>query len=680
MSADCHESGGQTSRKHLAAKGSPLIALAGQPNVGKSTIFNLLTGLNQHVGNWPGKTVERKEGKFKMDGREFRLVDLPGTYSLTANSPEELITRNFILTEKPDLVVALVNAANLERSLYLVAELVTLPAPLVVVLNMMDVACQEGLNIEPHVLEAALGVPVIPLTATHGDELARLLEVLKQMVTTDIVQSPRIPEIRPDHKQILDQMKTLITGHVPDPYPPDWVALKLLEGDREITARMQEELPPRQWTEIHNLLKSHDDALLAIASGRYEWIGRLTRAAVTRPKLGQVSLTDRLDRWAAHPVGGLVLLAVILGAVFGLTFSLGSPAQEWLDSALISPFAQLVSGWMSAAPAWLRSLVVDGVIGGVGSVLTFLPILIIFFAAFGFLEDVGYMARAAYVMDNFMHWMGLHGKSFLPLFLGFGCNVPAVIGTRVIDSWKSRLLTILLAPFVPCTARLAVVAFLAPAFFGRQAIWVIWGLVFFSLLIMVLLGVILNRVLFKGERSAFIMEMPLYHVPNPRTIGLLIWQRSLSFIRKAGTIILAISVVIWALSYLPGGSIETSFLSGIGRFVEPVGRWMGMDWKLTVALLTSFVAKENAIATLGILFGGIQGSSLAQSLAGVYSPAVALGFLTVSLLFIPCAATLAVIKQETGSWKWTALNVGLMLVISIAAGTLVFHTAAALGG
>ncbi|MRS05411.1 ferrous iron transporter B, partial [bacterium] len=284
MSADCHDCGSQRSIKHLATKGSPLIALAGQPNVGKSTVFNMLTGLNQHVGNWPGKTVERKEGQFKLDGRDYRLVDLPGTYSLTANSPEELITRDFILSEKPDLVVALVNAANLERSLYLVAELVTLPAPLIVVLNMMDVAGQQGLTIEANVLEAALGVPVVPVTATQAASTSSLLETIKIMVSTDIVQTPRLPEIRADHQAILDQMMKMIDGFVPEKYPASWVALKLLEGDKEITRQMQAGLPQNKWNEIHSLLKDHDDAMLAIASGRYEWIGRLTRAAVIHPR------------------------------------------------------------------------------------------------------------------------------------------------------------------------------------------------------------------------------------------------------------------------------------------------------------------------------------------------------------------------------------------------------------
>jgi ferrous iron transport protein B len=312
-------------------------------------------------------------------------------------------------------------------------------------------------------------------------------------------------------------------------------------------------------------------------------------------------------------------------------------------------------------------------------VLTFLPILAIFFAAFGLLEDVGYMARAAYVMDNLMHLMGLHGKSFLPLFLGFGCNVPAVMGARIIESWPARLLTILVAPLVPCTARMAVVAFLAPAFFGGQAIFVTWGLILLSLALLVAGGALLNRVLFKNQRSAFIMEMPLYHIPNWRTIGLLVWQRSLSFVKKATTIILAISVVVWAFSMLPGGDLQTSYLARLGQLVEPVGRWMGLDWRLTVALLTSFLAKENSIATLGVLYGSGEESGLASILAATYSPATALAFLTVSILFIPCAATVAVIRQETGSWRWTLLNVALMLALSVGAAIAVYHLAALFG-
>ena len=656
------------------------IALAGQPNMGKSTLFNLLTGLNQHVGNWPGKTVEQRQGSFQFEEHAYQLVDLPGTYSLTANSPEEVIAREYILREKPDLVVAVVSAANLERSLYLVSELICLPVPLVVALNMIDVAEQEGVQVDAAVLQAALGVPVVPVVATKARGVKDLLNEVELVFQGRRILMPRLPEVNDEHRLVIDQVSDLIRPHVPDIYPVDWAATKLLEGDGEMTARMKALLTPARWTDVHAILMQHEDAMLSIASGRYAWVERVIRAAVKRPRLGQVSLTDRLDRWATHPVIGLFVLAGILGLVFWLTFALGAPLQAWLDTAVVAPVAGLASGGLAAAPAWLHGLVVDGIIGGVGSVLTFLPVMVIFFASFGLLEDVGYMARAAYVMDNFMHLMGLHGKSFLPLFLGFGCNVPAITGTRVIDAPAARLLTILVAPLVPCTARLAVLAFLAPAFFGGAATLVSWGLILLSLTVLVLSGILLNRLLFKGERTAFVMEMPLYHLPNPRTIGLLVWQRALSFIKKAGTVILLMSAAIWALSYFPGGTLETSFLAKIGGLLAPVGGWMGMDWRLTVALLTSFLAKENSVATLGVMFGSSQGSGLAQTLAATYSPASGLAFLVVSLLFIPCAATVAVIRQETGSWRWTLFNIVFMLALSVGAGVAVYQLAAAMGG
>lgn len=659
--------------------GTAMIALAGQPNMGKSTLFNLLTGLNQHVGNWPGKTIEHRQGTFRHNDQTYRIIDLPGTYSLTANSPEEVIAREFILQEKPDVVVAVVSAATLERSLYLVSELICLPAPLVVGLNMMDVADQEGIHVEPEVLQAALGVPVIPLTATRAAGVHELLAEVERCLAGANKLVPHLPEIRPDHRAIMDEVSALITGYVPSPYPTDWAAMKLLEGDSEMTARMKNLLPASRWEAVQAILEQHDDSMLAIASGRYDWIGRMMRAAVTHPRLGQISLTDRIDRWATHPVFGLFVLAGILGLVFWLTFTLGTPLQTLLSQYLIAPLSQLTAGLLAGAPAWFYGLVVNGIIGGVGSVVSFLPIMIIFFASFGLLEDVGYMARAAYVMDNFMHLMGLHGKSFLPIFLGFGCNVPAVMGTRVIDSRKARLLTILVSPLVPCSARMAVLAFLAPAFFGANAALVSWGLIMLSLALLVLSGIVLNKILFNGERSAFIMELPLYHIPNARTIGLLIWQRSISFLHKAGTIILVMALVIWALSVLPGGTLQTSFLAQIGHLVEPVGRLMGLDWKLTVALLTSFLAKENAVATLGVLFGMGKGVGLAHILATSYSIPTALGFLTVSLLFIPCAATVAVIKQETGSWRWTLINIGFMLALSVSAGIAIFSATRALG-
>ena len=675
--SDCHSSGtNEEMRGHFSDNNKiQTIALAGQPNMGKSTLFNLLTGLNQHVGNWPGKTVEQRSGDFVLEGKTYHLVDLPGTYSLTANSLEEVIAREFILTEKPDVVIAVVSAANLERSLYLVSELVSLPAPIVVALNMMDVAEQEGMVVDAAALSKALNLPVIPITATKAKGVKELLQSAADVMAGKNVMIPNRPSIRADVVQAMQKVNELVCTYVPENYPPEWMALKLLEGDTEITRFMKLHLPQETWQAVDKILLDNDDAMVAVASGRYNWIGELVRVSVKKPKMGQISITERLDRAATHPVWGLFILAGILGLVFWLTFTIGSPLQSWLDRQLVSRLGEWVGSLMVSSPVWLKSLIVDGVIGGVGAVITFLPILIIFFASFGFLEDIGYLARAAYVMDNIMHLMGLHGKSFLPLFLGFGCNVPAIMGTRVIDSKPARLLTILLAPLIPCTARMAVIAFLAPAFFGKSAFLVSWGLILLSILLMVVLGILLNKIVFKGERSAFIMEMPLYHIPNFRTVGLLVWQRSLSFLKKAGTTILIASVLIWGLSYLPGGNLETSYLAIFGKWLEPFGKLMGFDWRLTVALISSFPAKENAIATLGVLFGSSANAGLAAVLAKTYTLAAALSFLVVTMLFIPCVATVAVIRQETNSIKWTAFSIALYLVLSTVSGMIVYHLA-----
>jgi len=652
------------------------VALAGQPNVGKSTVFNLLTGLSQHVGNWPGKTVERKEGTYSHNGTSVHIVDLPGTYSLTANSAEEVIARDHIIKEKPDVVVAVINASSMERNLYLVAELLALQTPVIVALNMMDVAEQEGVRIEPEVLEAALGVPVVPMTATRNQGIRELAGAIDELTRDGASYEPKRPEIRDDHRGVLEELQDLVAEYVPQPYPFDWVSLKLLEGDDEILRMMQDCLPEDVWERVHDILKEHEDAIVAVASGRYDWVGRMTRAALVRPRLGQVTLTERLDRWATHPLWGLLLLAGVLGLVFFLTYTVGAPLQGLLETYVVEASGRFLTVALAGFPPWLLDLLVNGVIGGAGTVITFIPILIIFFAVMGLLEDVGYMARAGYVMDRFMHLMGLHGKSFLPLFLGFGCNVPAVLGTRVIESQRGRLLTTMLVPLVPCTARMMVLAFLTPIFFGAAAPLVAWGLVGLSLLVLAVSGVVINKIAFGGERAAFIMELPLYHLPNWRSIGILIWQRSLAFFKRAGTVILVVSVVLWALSALPTGDIETSYLAGVGRLLAPLGSLMGLSWKMMVALLTSFVAKENSIASLGVLFGADSELGLAQTLPAVMTPAAALSFLVVQMLFIPCVATVVSILNETRSWKWTLFNLVFLLMVSFGAGILVYQVAA----
>ena len=655
-----------------------MIALAGQPNVGKSTVFNMLTGLNQHVGNWPGKTVEQKTGLYTHDGQVIRLVDLPGTYSMTANSEEERIARDFLLREKPDVVLAIVNAAALERNLYLVAELLSMPVRVVVGVNMLDVAERAGIHVETHVLQAALGVPVVPLVASRNQGVSELMDAALRLITNPDEFAPNRPEIRVEHRPVLEEIRSLLGGKNPL-YPEDWMAIKLLEGDKEITEVVRL-ATPEVWDHIHALLKQHEDAYLDVAGGRYEWIGRMMRAAVVKPKTGAISLTDRLDKIATHPFWGLVLLIGIFGLIFWLTYALAMPMVNWLDTQVISSTAESVRQALEPAPDWLTSLLVDGLIAGAGAVLSLLPVLLIFFAVLGVLEDIGYLARSAYVMDRFMHWMGLHGRSFLPLFIGFGCNVPGVLGARIVEERRARLLTILLTPLVPCTGRMAVIVFLAPAFFGKNAAIVTWGLVAGNILLLFLIGLVVNRGIFKGVRSAFIMEMPLYHLPNIRTISLDVWHNTWAFVKKAGTIILAASAIVWLLAYLPDGNVQGSLLAKFGRWLEPAGQWLGLgDWRLIVALLSSFIAKENVIATLGVLFGNNANLGLAEQVAQALIPAAGLAFLVVQMTFIPCAATMAAIRQETGSWKWPAFSAGLLLVISFGAAVIVYQFARVLG-
>ncbi len=482
------------------------------------------------------------------------------------------------------------------------------------------------------------------------------------------------PRLSPQLERATAEIEPLIAAHLPATYPRHWTALKLLEGDRALIDQLRISMDPIAFGELKLLLKAQPEAPLSIAGARYEWIARAVKTAVTRAPTTAMTSTARLDRVATHPVWGLGVLAAVLGALFALTYAVGQPLQNWLDVTVIHGLSNAAATLLVSAPAWLRGLIVDGVIGGAGTVLTFAPILIVFFAGMALLEDIGYMARAAYLMDGFMRLMGLHGKSFLPLFLGFGCNVPSIAGTRVIEAEKSRLLTIILMPLMPCTARMAVVAFMTPAFFGAAAPLVALGLVALNLIVLAIVGAILSRTLLKSEHNAFIMELPLYHLPNARTIGLLVWQRTIGFVKHAGTLILVMALAVWALSVIPTGNVETSLLGQIGQWLAPLGNLMGLSWQLLVALLASFVAKENSIATLGILFGtGDNAIGLAATLRTIISPAAALSFLVVQLLFIPCAATIGAIKAETRSWKWTLFTIGLLAVISFGAGIVVYQ-------
>ena len=650
-----------------------LVALTGQPNAGKSTVFNILTGLSQHVGNWPGKTVEKREGAHTAEGQELRIVDLPGTYSLTAFSEEERIARDFIIHERPDVIVLLMNAAALERSLYLLSELLLLGPPVVVAVNMLDVAEQQGIRIDTDALETSLGIPTIPMVATKNRGIRELVERIIAVSGGKQQINPKVPLVREDHRELFLELTALIKETIPPPYTLPWVAAKLMEGDPEIASLMEGFLPAPLWEQIQALLIAHEDSLHAVVCGRYDWVEEITRACVSRFRMGQVVVTDRIDHILTRPVFGIPVLLAVLAFVFILTYKVGFPLQRLLER-VVGGFGTMVEPVLTSAPAWLKGLLIDGVIGGAGSVLTFLPILLIFFAALALLEDVGYMARAAFVMDRFMHLIGLHGKSFIPMCIGFGCNVPAIMGVRIIESKKARLLTTLLTPFVPCTARLAVLTFVAAAVFAADATLVVWSLVTLNILILGAVGMVIHTFFMKEEPTPFIMELPLYHRPDPKTIGHVVWTRSVAFIKRAGTIILTMSILVWLLAYFPDGRTETSILAVIGRLFEPLGRPLGLDWKMLTALITSIVAKENAVATLGVLYGvGDQG--LLKVLPTVMGHASALAFLTVLMLFVPCAATIAVMKREMADRFWFYSSLVLTLGVSYLVGFAAYRLA-----
>lgn len=646
------------------------VVLAGQPNVGKSTVFNILTGLSQHVGNWPGKTVEKKEGIHRADNILIRIVDLPGTYSLTAFSEEEKVAREFIIKEKPDMVVLVLNAAALERGLYLLAEVLLLNRPVVVAVNMLDVASNRGIQIDTNILQDALGIPVIPMIAKRNSGIKELVAKITELASCEYKYKPELPEVSADHQQIYQDILQLVRPYIKEPYTPEWVAVKLMEGDPEASKMVEQSASKTTCEKIDALLIKHEDALHAVVNGRYDWIEKISRATVSRFKMGQVVLTDRIDHILTRPIFGIPVLLGVMALVFFLTYSVGTPLQGLLSDQ-IQHFIKFCEPFVINWPDWLKGILLNGVIGGVGSVLTFLPILLIFFTVMAILEDIGYMARAAFVMDRIMHLIGLHGKSFIPMFLGFGCNVPAVLGARIIETKKARMITLLLIPFVPCTARLAVLTLVSAAIFGSYAGLVSWSIVALNIAVLGIAGIFINNTLWKQD-APFIMELPIYHTPDFKTIMMVIWSRTLSFIRKAGTVILGVSLIIWFLSYFPKGTVEESFLASFGRLLQPVGVPLGLDWKMITALLTGLVAKENVVATLGVLYS-VGRDGLSNILPTVMSPESAAAFLVVMMLFIPCAATIAVLKKEMNSNKWFYSSIVMTLLVSYLGGIVAYN-------
>ena len=660
-----------------------VMALAGNPNVGKSTIFNALTGARQHVGNWPGKTVEQKKGYFERNGEKIEVVDLPGTYSLTAYSIEETVARDFIIKDKPDVVIDILDASNIERNLYLTLQILELTDRVVVALNKTDIAEAQGVEIDAEKLSRLLGVPVIPLVATHKSGIDRLVKTALEIAKGEKKTAPMKIAYDRAVEERIEKIEGMLCSLPLEAYPSRWLAVKLLEMDSSVVELVEKAGGKDVLIDIGGLkpLEGEHDIETIVPATLYEIIGGIVEKCVVYRERGE-TLTDRLDRILTHKYLGLPILFLVYGIIFGITFTLSTPLMEWIDAGF-NVMGNATASFLSSsgAPAWLNGLVVDGIIAGVGGVMVFLPVIILFFFMFAIVENSGYMARAAFVMDRIMHKMGLHGKTFLPLLLGYGCNVPAIMATRTLENRKDRLIAILINPLIPCGARLGVMTFIVSIFFtGLTATLVMLSLIMISLGLVFLMGVLFRRFVLPGEHPPFLMELPPYQMPGIKDILIHTGERAWIFVKKAGTVIVVVSIVIWYLSNYPGTDINGSYAAMLGRALEPIGSLMGFDWRIMVALIAGFGAKETTITTLGVLYAsGGSGAGFVAGITASLTPLTAYTFLLVQMIYVPCLATVAIIKKETGSWKWTGFAVGYTLVLAFILGALVYGIGKLLG-
>ncbi|MGQ9678204.1 MAG: ferrous iron transport protein B [bacterium] len=660
------------------------IALAGQPNSGKSTIFNSLTGGAVAVGNWPGVTVEKHEGRSLYQEHEITVIDLPGTYALDSWSIDEHITRKFILTEKPDGVVAVVDASNLERNLYLVIQLLELGARVVIALNMMDIARAKGIAIDTDRLAALLGVQVVPMVASRGEGIEELRQVIHNLGR---MAKPTQP-LRIDYGDEIEHGLVRVIQKLPADIPSSerrWLALKLIEGESlsndivlnqngvlnlatEAAAAVQTELSQRH----------RHDAQTAIIERRYGFIrGVLKECVRQKPEVKtSLELSAIIDTVVLNRFLGIPIFFLMMALTFFLVFRLGTPLTTILER-LFALFARGIETALItiAAPEWLKSLIADGLVEGIASVLMFIPNIFILYLIIALLEDSGYMARAAFLMDRFMHAMGLHGKSFIPLLLGFGCNVPAVLAARTLESRKDRILTILAIPLISCSARLPVYILFAGIFFKRGQFWVVFSLYLLGIALAVITARLLRYLLFRQEQAPLIMELPPYHTPTVRAILRPAWLRTVLFVRRAGVVIAPAVVIIWLLGRLPWGVTEASsqsILGKIGLIAAPILKPTGFGyWWTAVALLVGIVAKEIIVSTLATIHSGHPGG-LTGAIQTYFTPLSAYSFMVFTLLYFPCVATFATIRRELG-WRWAGFAVTYTLIISWLTATTIYQ-------
>ena len=696
------------------------IALAGNPNSGKTTIFNNITGTRQKVGNWPGVTVAKKEGRVNKYGYDLKIIDLPGTYSLTPFSIEEIVARNYVLDERPDVVIDIIDASNLERSLYLATQLRELDCKVLFALNMADVARSRGMKIDARKLKQLLDVPVVFTVGNKNEGIDNLLKQSIHLAESG-AKAPKKRNVKysKDIENSINRLQQFIEEKTDGtlPYNIRWTAVKLLEDDKIIKERILkiagdlglEILQTTQALRKHLQQRFDDDPQVVMTDERYGFIAGIIKEVQTSSTKQRVDISRNIDLVLTNRFIGFPIFLFFIWAMFQLTFTLGAYPMDWIDSG-VSGISAVLEGLLP--DSLIKALVLDGIVAGVGSVIVFLPNIIILFFCIALFEDTGYMARSAFLMDKIMHLIGLHGKSFIPMLMGFGCNVPAIMATRTLESEKDRILTILITPFMSCSAKLPVYIILAGAFFGVRAGTVIFAIYLLGIALSIITGRLFRSTLLKGVDAPFVMELPPYRVPMLKSLIIHMWDRSKIFLKKMGKVILIGSMIVWALSAFPRNikysvdyasqskkvitsydtrlntaqksarshiqrekeeallalekakqaeHAEKSLIGRMGKIFAPLFAPLGIDWRGGVALLTGFVAKEIVVSTLGVLYAvGDEEESEALNNAlqtSGMTPLSALSMMVFVLLYLPCLATTAAIKRETGSYKWMFFSI-----------------------
>ncbi|MBN2169935.1 MAG: ferrous iron transport protein B [Candidatus Krumholzibacteriota bacterium] len=666
------------------------VALAGNPNSGKTSVFNGLTGGHQHVGNYPGVTVEKKWGRVRGLGGPMLVVDLPGTYGLTTRSDEERVARGFLLRDRPDVVTDVIDASNLERNLHLAVQLLELELNLVLALNMSDMARDQGQRLDLERLGELMDAPVVETVASRGGGLDALKQAMREAATR--TRGERRVDYGEDLEAEIVRVEAALAPAPDLVFPRRYAAVKLLEGDSEVQAELSRVHPDFaavqavvQAARARLQLRFREDTAVLIADRRYGFAAGLAREVTLRgPRLDRVTRSEHIDGVLAHRWLGLPIFALFMFLLFWITFRAGAPLMDLMENG----FGRLAAGvdavWPAGRLAALHSLLLDGVIGGVGGVLVFLPNIVLLFLGISVLEETGYMARGAFIMDRLMHHFGLHGKSFIPMLVGFGCTVPAIMATRMLPSRRDRIVTILILPFISCGARLPVYLLIIPAFF--PPLWqapLLLGIYLLGTCLGLVVARILSRTVLVGEETPFVMELPPYRLPTARSVLFHMWHRAWLYVRKAGTVILFISVILWLLTSYPkpelsqvaGGAaragqtiaqtaaarqaeaLEYSTAGRIGKALAPAMAPLGFDWRITTAFLGAFAAKEVFVAQMGIVFSlGEEGAGgnrrLRETLAANYTPRTGLSILIFALLATPCMVTFVVTGREAGGWRW----------------------------